>query len=264
MSKKLLVKNQLIGFIIFLVYFTTILLHTQIFSLFFQNRIIFADSWWYWPFKYVYDTTKYWFYPPDPVIVPETIPDKLKGPIFEIPYIKMNDVEIPLTEHEIAQIFFNRLIDDGTWIYFILFIVYYFFNSLFFWGCYLFLKLNIRQLLSFQVFNVLKIKFKKVYIIYILSFLLLQLLLFELDPWDTYHSECYYGMTTVLFFFFADFTAGNIAVYNPLGIHFPGREKENAFWFFKGQHIEFCSMICAFLFLITFFLDFFDLLPMVE
>lgn len=313
MTKNFLVRNKLIGVTLFFLYFINLIFDIKILHPFLPSRVNCADSWWYWPIKYIYDTskyvydsskyiydiptylyhlakflydsptylyylakffydspkhlyntpkylydfTKYLFYPPPPAIVePPFDPNA-----FIIPYVIENEVMVPPTELELAQAFIDRLTNDGTWVYFLLFIVYTLSNFYLFWGLYSFFKTNLIALFSLKFFDVLQEKVKEVYFIYIIWWCLLQIYLFEIDVWDANYTEWYYATTAVLFFYFLDYVLGNWNFHSPEGFYYKTGNKEKAFWFFKGHHLEFFSMYTAFCFGATLCLDYFDLLP---
>lgn len=266
MNKNFLYYNKIVGVLILFLYFSYEVLNIKFLSFLFSNKIAFTDSWWYWPIKYIYDVSKDFFYPP--VIIPGNPLDKIlavynwiMSPRLTIPYVHINDVETPPTEAEITQEFFNRLFVEGTLVYYIYFIGYIFFSSFLFWGVYLFLKTNRTQLFSINLLKIISKEITLFHYTYILIWFLLQIFMFQFDLCVLYEREWYYGLTTVLFCFLIDLLMGTFSLHNSVGRQFNGGVKEQAFWFFKGQHLEFFSSYCVFVLTLTFLLDFLDLLP---
>ena len=271
-SEKFRFYNRIVGVILFNIYYLHLVFGIECFQKLFNRKIFLADSWWYLPLKYTWETGKYLFYYPDDLVSPEFLAkinetihiglsEKYPDKYAYFPYTKMNDPVPPETESEIAQAFFKRLFEEGTWLYFVLFIFYIAFSFFLFWEFYSFLKVNRSQLLSFKFLNVLKQQIKLLHFIYILLWCLLQVLFFQLDLIEIYNSEWYYALTTVLFIMSTDFITGTFTLHNSLGIHFHGGDKEKAFWFFKGKHLEFFSVYLAVFLGITVFLDCIGLLP---
>lgn len=272
MSKNFLSNNKSVGLIILFLYFIHLKYDIKFLQILFPNKLATADSWWYWPFKYVYDTSKYiydnskyiyespkylydfviyLFYPPIP-IKPNT------G--FIIPYVKLNEPIIPPTEYEIAQEFFSRL-NAGTWVYFLMFMIYMVFNYSLFWGFYSFFKANFFDLFSFKFFEVLQEKVKEVYFINIIIWFISQIYFFKINIWETYYMEWYYAFTTVMFLYLVDYILGNAHYYSSYGSYYKSENREEAFWCFKGQHLECFSMFWAFHMGVSVWLDYMDLLP---
>jgi len=277
MSKNFFKNNKIIGSIIFLLYVLHLKFDIKILNLLFPNKLVFADSWWYWPIKYVYDTSKYiydnskyiyelpkYIYE-SPTYLYDFLISLIYPPVpkpsgFVIPYVKLNDPIIPPTEYEIAQEFFNRL-EGGTWVQFLLFIFYISFNYALFWGVYSFFKANFFKLLSLNFFDVFQEKVKEVYIINIIIWLILQIYFYDINIWETHFMEWYYAFTIITFFLLFDLVQGTIGYYSSYGPYYKIENPQEAFCFFKGHHIEFFSMVWAAHLGFSLWLDYMGLLP---
>ena len=259
MSKNFFFYNKLVGSTILLFYYLNLIFDFSLYS-----KVYCADSWLSWLNEWA---AWLWPVPPSIEIEEEVVQHVIDENTLVIPYVEEGEYQEPPTEAEIAQAFFNRLLDEGTLIYFIFFIVYIFFNCFLFWGAYTFLKENRSQLFSLNFFVVLYLyfvflhqKLKLLYFIYILVWVLLQIPLYDFNLLETYAVEWYYSMTTVIFCFYSDFIIGTMTI-NSSSWKKDNKNNEKAFFFFKGRHFEFLSMFCIFVMSLTFCLDFLNLLP---
>ena len=300
MSKNFFLYNKIVGVTILFLYYLHLAFNIKFLDIFFFKHVAFSkDSWWYWPIKvstkyvydsskYVYDSSKYVYDNSIEILYPSVKEQReqreqdellegfynwLEGeqywvPFYpnrievEIPYMEINNPVPDLTQDEIARAFFTRLFDEGTFIVYIFYMGYYSFTFLLFWGLYMFLKTNFRQLLSLNFFTILKEKTQILNYVYLIVWVILQFLFLYFDKIDDFYEEWYYGITTVIFVLFIDYLTGNCTKYLAKVLkHDYLLKEDNFFFFFKGKHLEFFSVFFACFFSISLILDYLDLLP---